>query len=57
MDKPITINLPVTLDDSIRDLAKQRLVSKSALIRMVLADHVEVQAAKGQPQPEEAASV
>jgi predicted transcriptional regulator len=52
MDKPITLNLPVSLDERLRDLAKQKLVSKSALIRMVLAQHVEEQDAKKDPQPE-----
>lgn len=50
MDKPITINIPVTLDESLRELAKQKLVSKSALIRMILDEHVKAQA---RLQPEE----
>jgi predicted transcriptional regulator len=40
MDTTVTFNLPSELDDSLKIIAKERMVSKSAMIRMILADHV-----------------
>lgn len=40
MDTTVTFNLPSELDDSLKTIAKERMVSKSAMIRMILADHV-----------------
>lgn len=40
MDTTVTFNLPSELDESLKVIAKERMVSKSAMIRMILADHV-----------------
>lgn len=37
----VTFNIPKPLDDRIRGIAKGKMLSKSALIRLVLQEHAE----------------
>lgn len=37
----VTFNIPKRLDSELKRLARQKMLTKSALLRLVLADHVE----------------
>ncbi len=40
MATQVTFNIPSKLDESLKELAVKKMVSKSALIRIVLAQYV-----------------